>query len=258
MSAVAPPSYVTPRRGLLSRIFGEPNAIWMREMRQGARLGRTPWVLFGLTLSISLLMCSIGGIAASDNASPASLGGGLFQAFFSLAYFVVIVVGPAAAANSVASEREGRTWEAIQLTGLHPKDITRGKFMAAYTTIALSIIALAPVGALPFLFGGVTATEVVGAFAFLFLIAALAVAFGLALSSLMSSSRGAIVVTLILAICIGPALYAMFGFGASFSIHRQWESVPEAFPIWLPLAYSRVPFGLPYVVVLIAVPTLLV
>jgi hypothetical protein len=258
MSAVAPPSFVAPRRGLAARIFGEPNAIWVREMRQGARLGRTPWVLFGLTLSISLLMCSIGGIAASENASPASLGGGLFQAFFSLAYFVVIVVGPAVAANSVASEREGRTWEAIQLTGLHPKDITRGKFMAAYTTIALYIIALAPVGALPFLFGGVTATEVVGAFAFLFLIAALAVAFGLALSSLMSSSRGAIVVTLILAICIGPALYAMFGFGASFSIHRQWESVPEAFPIWLPLAYSRVPFGLPYVVVLIAVPTLLV
>src|SRR5258706_81060 len=141
MSAVAPPSYVTPRRGLLSRIFGEPNAIWMREMRQGARLGRTPWVLFGLTLSISLLMCSIGGIAASENASPASLGGGLFQAFFSLAYFVVIVVGPAVAANSVASEREGRTWEAIQLTGLHPKDITRGKFMAAYTTIAPYIMA---------------------------------------------------------------------------------------------------------------------
>jgi ABC-type transport system involved in multi-copper enzyme maturation permease subunit len=239
-------------------MFGEHSAIWMREMRQAARLGRTPWVIFGLTLSISLLMCSIGGIAASQNASPASLGQGLFQAFFSIAYFVVCVVGPAIAANSIASEREGKTWEAVQLTGLHPKDIARGKFMAAYTTIALYIVALAPVGALPFLFGGVTATDVVTAFAFLFLVAALAVAFGLAMSSLMSSSRGAIVVTLILAICIGPALYAWFGFGASFAVHALWESVPEAIPIWLPLAYSRVPFGLQYGVILVAIPMLLV
>jgi hypothetical protein len=57
-------------------------------------------------------------------------------------------------------------------------------------------VVLAPVGALSFLFGGVTATEVVVAFAFLFVLAALAVAFGLGVSSLMSSLRGAIVVTL--------------------------------------------------------------
>ena len=91
--------------------------------------------------------------------------------------------------------------------GSRPQDIARGKFIAAYTTIALYIVVLAPVGALSFLFGGVTATEVVVAFAFLFLFAALAVAFGLAVSSLMSSLRGAIVVTLMLAICIGPMLY---------------------------------------------------
>src|ERR1039458_7599201 len=57
-----------------------------------------------------------------------------------LAYFVVVVVGPAVAANGVASEREGRTWEAVQLTGLTAKDVARGKFVAAYTTIALYIV----------------------------------------------------------------------------------------------------------------------
>lgn len=262
MTAVstATPSAPAPgtRQGRFGRLLGEPNAIWMREMRQAARLGRTPWVIFGLTLSIALLMCAIGGIAASENTSPATLGGGLFQAFFSIAYFVVIIVGPAVAANSIASEREGQTWEAVQLTGLHHKDIARGKFFAAYTTVAIYIVALAPVGALPFLFGGVTPAEVLAAFAFLFLIAGLAIAFGLALSSLMSNSRGAIVVTLILAIVIGPALYMLFGFSASFGIHTEWAEVPEAFPIWLPLAYSRVPFGLEYAAVLIATPLLLV
>jgi hypothetical protein len=242
----------------VQRMIREPNAIWMREMRQSARLGRTPWILFSLTLTIALLMCSIGGLASAEHASPAQLGGGLFQVFFSIAYMVVVIVGPAVAANSIASEREGKTWEAVLLTGLMPKEIARGKFMAAYTTIGLYIVVLAPVGALSFLFGGVTAVEVIVAFLFLFMVAALAVAFGLAVSSLMASLRGAIVVTLMLAICIGPFLYSTFGVGASFAIHKQWSEVPEAFPIWLPLAYSRASFGLEYVLLLFALPLLLV
>lgn len=253
-----PPSAHPPKVGFFARMLRDPNAIWMREMRQSARLGRTPWILFGLALTISLLMCSIGGIAATDNASPATLGGALFQTFFSIAAFVVMLIGPTVAANSIASEREGRTWEAVQLTGLHPKDIARGKFMAAYSAIAMYIIVLAPVGALPFLFGGVTPVEVIVAFAFLFLLAALAVAFGLAVSSLMSSLRGAIVVTLILAIVIGPSLYAVFGFWASFGAHQLWPELPESFPIWLPLAYTRAPFGLEYIALLIVVPLVIV
>jgi hypothetical protein len=237
-------------------LLRDPNAIWMREMRQAARLARTPWVLFGLTLTLSLLMCSIGGLAATSDTTPAAIGEALFQVFFSLAYLVVVLVGPTVAANGVAAEREGRTWEAVLLTGLRPKEIARGKFLAAYTSIALYVVVLAPVGALSFLFGGVTATEVVVAFAFLFLVAALAVAFGLAVSSLMSSLRGAIVVTLMLAIVIGPLLYFLFGFLASLGIHKVWSEVPEAFPIWLPLAYSRATFGLEYLLLLVGVPLL--
>jgi hypothetical protein len=244
--------------GLLERLLRDPNPIWVREMRQSARLARTPWVLFGLTLALSLLMCSMGGLAAASETTPAAIGGALFQVFFSIAYLVVVVVGPAVAANGVASEREGRTWEAVQLTGLTAKDVARGKFIAAYTTIALYIVVLAPVGALSFLFGGVTATEVVVAFAFLFLVAGLAVAFGLAVSSLMSSLRGAIVVTLMLAIATGPLLYFIFGFGASFAVHKVWNEVPEAFPIWLPLAYSRGRFGFEYLLLLVTVPLLIV
>jgi ABC-type transport system involved in multi-copper enzyme maturation permease subunit len=245
------------RPGFLQRLAKDPNAIWMREMRQAARLGRTPWILFSLTLTISLLMCSIGGLAAASNVTPAELGGALFQVFFSIAYLVVVIVGPTVAANSIASEREGRTWEAVLLTGLSPKDIARGKFLAAYTTISLYIVVLAPVGALSFLFGGVTATEVVVAFLFLFLLAGLAVAFGLAVSSLMQSLRGAIVVTLMLAVCVGPMLYMIFGFTCSLGIHELWPEVTQAYPIWLPIAYSRASFGPEYMLILVALPLLL-
>ena len=257
-AAAAPRSMPGKRPGRFARLLSDPNAIWMREMRQSARLGRTPWILFALSLTISLLMCAIGGIAATDTAAPASLGGGLFQTFFSIAAFVVMIVGPTVAANSIASEREGRTWEAVLLTGLSPREIARGKFIAAYTSIAMHIVVLAPVGALPFLFGGVTPVEVIVAFAFLFVFAALAVAFGLAVSSLMSSLRGAIVLTLILAICIGPVLYLVFGLLTSYGVHKLWPDVPEAFPVWLPLAYTRAPFGLEYVLLLVALPLLLI
>jgi hypothetical protein len=74
---------------------------------------------------------------------------------------------------------------------------------------------------------------------------------------LMHSLRGAIVITLILAIVIGPALYGLFGFGASFPVHKQWSDIPEGFPVWLPLAYTRAPFGLEYALILFAIPMLL-
>jgi ABC-type transport system involved in multi-copper enzyme maturation permease subunit len=258
MSAAVTPAAPPAAAPLAPARRSQPGAIWLREMRQSARLARTPWVLFGLTLGISLLMCTIGGVAASSETTPAAVGQALFQVFFSLAYMVVVIVGPALAANAVASEREGRTWEAIQLTGLLPRDVARGKFLAAYTTIALYVVVLAPVGALSFLFGGVTATEVVVAFAVLFLLAGLAVAFGLAVSSLMSSQRGAILVTIILAIAAGPLLYVVGGFWTSIGVHELWNEVPEAFPVWLPLAYSRAPFGLEYVLLLFGLPLLLV
>lgn len=255
------PSARGPARGFVARIqraFREPNALWMREMRQSARLARTPWILFSLVLGLTLLLATIGGLAASGNTIPADLGGALFQTFFSMGYFVVVLVGPAVAANGIAAEREGRTWEAVLLTGMSPKEIARGKFLAAYTTVALYLVALAPIGALPFLFGGVTAGEVVIAFALLFLLAALAVAFGLAVSSLMSNLRGAIVVTLMLAVGVGPSLFSLGGFAGSFAAHRAWQEIPEGLPVWLPIAYERAPFGLTYVVLLVVFPILLV
>ena len=192
----------------------EPNPLWLRELRQSARLGRTPVILAVLSVLMTLLITSVGG-TVSTYESPAETGVIIFQVFFSLAYFVVTLIGPAVAANSIASEREGRTWEAVILTGLAPAVIARGKFLAAFTAIAMYIVMLAPVGALPFLFGGVTATEVVVAFGGLFLIALLSVAFGLAISSKMSSLRAAIVVTLLLAIPLTVLAFVSFGWVAS-------------------------------------------
>src|SRR5690606_29236876 len=68
-----------------------PNPLWLREMRQAARLTRTPLVLMVLTVLMTLLMATIGALM-SGSRSPAEAGTVLFHVYFSLAYFVVTMV----------------------------------------------------------------------------------------------------------------------------------------------------------------------
>jgi ABC-type transport system involved in multi-copper enzyme maturation permease subunit len=225
----------------------------MRELKQDARLQRTPIILAVVTAMMTLLICSVGGVASST-AEPAKVGVGIFHTFFSLAFAVVTWLGPAVAANTIAGERSGRTWEALQLTGLSPRTIARGKFLAAFTYISLYVVMLVPVGALPFLFGGVTASEVLIAFVLLFLLAALAVAFGLAVSAKFSSPAAAIIVTLLVALPVSLAVYGGGGVGLSFLAHRQWPGVPAGPPVWLPTAYVRADFSAAYFLFLLLLP----
>lgn len=251
----SPPSSraVDLARTSIRRARSDPNPIWIRELRQSARLGRTPVILMTVTALVALLMSAIGGIM-SVTASPATTGITLFHTFFSLAFLVVTLVGPALAANSVASEREGRTWEAVILTGLPPKTIARGKFLSAFTAICMYIVMMAPVGALSFLFGGVTALEVVVAFFFLFLFALLSVAFGLAISSALASGRAAILLTLLLAFPLTLIAYFGLGIGLSVVANEAWPAVLSGPPVWLPTAYERAPFSIEYFTFLVLIP----
>lgn len=239
----------------IARWLTDPNPIWIRELRQSTRLARTPFILMTITVLVTLAIAAIGG-SASEREPSDEVGGLLYQTFFSIGYFVVALVGPALAANAIASEREGRTWEAIVLAGLGPKVIGRGKFLSAFSDVAAYIVMLAPAGALPFLFGGVHWLEVVIGFVYLFVMAALSVAFGLALSSKMPSSRGAILVTLLLSVPMAGFLYGTAGPGLSFAANKLWPQVLAGRPVWLPMAYVRGDFSLVYVLALLVVPLL--
>jgi hypothetical protein len=229
------------------------NPVWLREMRQAARLRRTPFAIATLTALTALVIASVGGIV-SNSEPPATVGVGLYHTFFSLAYAVVAWVGPGVAAMTIASERSGRTWEAVLLTGLDPRAIARGKFLASLTYIALYLVALAPVGAVPFLFGGITALEVIAAFVLLGLFSALSIGFGLSVSSALSSPGLAAVVTLPIAVALSISAYTSLGFGLSFVAHDLWPGVVGGAPVWLPTAYVRAPFSWDYLVYLVLLP----
>lgn len=246
----------TAEPGVLGSLVRDPNPVWMRELKQAARLSRTPVILAVMTSMMALLMASVGGIASVE-AEPAKVGVALYHTFFSLAFAVVAWVAPAVAANAVASERGGRTWEALVLTGLGAASIARGKFLAAFSYIMLYVVMLAPVGALCFLFGGVTASEVLLAFVLLFVFAALSTAFGLSISSSFSSPAVAVVVTLLVAVPLSMIVYVLGGVVLSIGVHDLWSAVPAGPPIWLPTAYVRAEFGIDYVALLITTPLVL-
>lgn len=241
------------RPSLLRRWREDPNPVWLREMRQSARMQRTPIILASVTAITALIICAVGGVA-STSAPPADVGVALFHTFFSLAFAVVSWIGPGVAAVTIASERSGGTWEAMLLTGLGARRIARGKFLASLTYIALYLVMLAPVGALPFLFGGITATEVFAAFLLLVLFAALAVGFGLSVSSALVSPGLAAVVTLPIAVFLSITAYLLLGVGLSVVAHQLWPGVVEGAPVWLPTAYVRADFGVHYLVYLVAIP----
>jgi hypothetical protein len=245
-------------RALADHFVSSPNPVWMRELRALSRLQRTPVILAVTTGMITLLIASVGGVAAATGTEPARVGNWLYQTVFSLAFALVTWMGPAMAATSIAAERSGHTWEALELTGLGPRAIARGKFLAALTYVSLYLVMLMPVGGLSFLFGGVTALEVLLAFVVLIGIAILSVTFGLAMSSKFSSPALAILVTLLVSVPGSIVTYLGLGLGLSAGANQLWPAVDRATPVWLPIAYTRAELGLEYLLLLVLAPMMLV
>lgn len=212
-----------------------------RELRQAARLKRGPFLLGGVSVlatGVALLMTAA---MTSPWSTPTEIGPMVFEGMFGLATFVAVLVGATVAASGVASEREGHTWEALLLSGLRPAAIARGKFLSAFAQAALYLFALAPSAALSFLVGGVTVTEIIVAFALLLGVTALAVVFGLAVSSYAKTARGALAGSMIATLVVGPTMYGIFtGLGVlTGQVLGQHEGRGAT---WLAHAIAALPF----------------
>lgn len=215
--------------------------IAVRELRQAARQRRVPVLLGTLAICVPLLQLVIAS-AMSSSSTPDAIGTAAFETFFVAATCVVVIVGATVAASGVASEREGHTWEALLLSGLRPGAMARGKFLSAFAQAALYLLALAPSAALGFLFGGVTLAELGVAFVLLALVAALAVAFGLAVSSYAQTARGALAGALIATLVVGPTMYSMFA-GAGLVVREILREESVRGSTWLAHAIATAPLG---------------
>ncbi len=233
--------------------IGEPNPLLVRELRQSLRLPRLPWTIAAVVVVVGLSMLAIGSQASQASRSSAELGSTLFQGFLAVMLVYVALIGPATAATAIASEREGKTLEPLLLTSLSARDIARGKFVAAYAALGLQVVAMLPLAAIPFLFGGVGAVELVVGVFYVAAFAAAAVGLGLAVASRAHTLRSALAVAVVLPACSLPLFFGTASLLGNDLAKRRWPFLSGG-PFWWSAAYASVPFGLDYVLWLIVWP----
>jgi len=213
------------------------NPVFLRELRWIARRGQFEWIFLVVATAMTLVVASLAG-RGGGAARPDAIGRVLFHTFFGLAHALVLAAGPAIAAGSIAAEREGRTYEALALTGISARSVVTGKFMAAVAHIGGYVCALAPVGAMPFLFGGVTSLSVIIAYAMLFVFTALAALLGLAISAGLTTTRSALIASVLSGVALAATAYFVLGDVAGELVcQRIGVSRPGTF--WLPVVLAE-------------------
>ena len=196
----------------------EFNPILVKELR-GRMRGARAFVLLTIYLlilsGVTLLLYS--GMASnlgSDLNAGRQIGKALFLVVAAVALVEVCVITPALTSGSIAGEKERQTYDLLVASLLSPWQIVWGKLASALAFAMLLILAVVPVMSLAFLFGGVSAAEVLIALAGLVMTALFYASVGLFWSSVTRSSLGATSFALgsILLMLLGvPFLVVIFG-----------------------------------------------
>lgn len=192
------------------------NPVLRREVLERFRSRRSPWFLFFWTIGIGL----IGYVSylVSQQVSSAILGRllateymgrFLFQAMALLMMSTVILIVPGVTALSIVSERERQTLPLLQVTQLSPLQLVLGKLSSSMSYFLLLLVAVAPVVAIPLLFGGMSFGDVFAALAMMLATAVMLGSASIAISSRAKSSRGAVAGSYGFAILIAFITFAL-------------------------------------------------
>ncbi len=123
---------------------------------------------------------------------------------------LVALFAPAFTAASLTTEQEHNTLESLFTTRLRPWEIATGKMVGSLIFLVLLVLCGVPALAMPFLLGGVDATQVLAVLGVLLLTAVYLGMIGLLVSSFMHRSYRAIIVTygVLLFVCLLVAVPA--------------------------------------------------
>ncbi|HJU80184.1 MAG TPA: ABC transporter permease subunit [Acidimicrobiia bacterium] len=192
------------------------NPVLRREVLERFRTRRSPWFLFFWTIGIGLLgyvsylvsqqvsTSILGRLLATEY-----MGRFLFQAMAILMMTSVILVIPGVTALSIVSERERQTLPLLQVTQLTPLQLVIGKLSSSMSYFLLLLVAVAPVIAIPLLFGGMSFGDVFAALAMMLATAIMLGSSSIAISSRAKSSRGAVAGSYAFAFVIGFITFAL-------------------------------------------------
>lgn len=179
---------------------------------------RAAWSAGGITLFFMLFM------ALGSSSSP---GRGLFRFLFVLAGAGVITRGFGLTADLFSEERRNGTLGLLVLTGLTPLEIFANKLFGAALLTSYGLLGSLPFFAIPFLAGGVSAAQFLGALIFLTNALLFCIAIGL-LASVIHRDGGQAQITAI-------AAAAILSFGAPLG-RWMWVTIlgrTGTSPAWL-------------------------
>lgn len=134
-----------------------------------------------------------------------SLGKVIFGMTFWLQLLTVAFIAPALTSGAIAGERERQTIDLLRVTLLSPIDLLNGKLFSALAFLLLLLIAGVPLQGLAFIFGGISAGELVASALLLVLTAILFSTVGLCASAIFKRTLPATVLS------YGVALVMLFG-----------------------------------------------
>jgi ABC-type transport system involved in multi-copper enzyme maturation permease subunit len=150
-------------------------------------VGLVGYVIYLVSQQVANNFFGIGRLVATGY-----MGRFLFQAMALLLMSAVIMVVPGISALSIVGERERQTLSLLQVTQLSPLQLILGKLSSSMAYFVLLLLAVAPVIALPLLFGGMSFIDVLAAVAMMILTAIMLGSVSIAISSRARSSRGAV------------------------------------------------------------------
>lgn len=189
-----------------------------------------------VTLLIYLAFASSMSFGQSDFEAGRQIGKAIFLTVMTAALVQVCIITPALTAGTIAGEKERQTYDLLITTLLSPWQIAFGKLFSALAFATLLIIAVLPVAGLAFLFGGVSATELLIALVGLLVTALFYATIGLFWSTVMRSTLGATVMalgTIILGLLGIPFLFVVSGliFSNSLNGGNPFDSLLFAYGI---------------------------
>jgi ABC-type transport system involved in multi-copper enzyme maturation permease subunit len=187
------PDLMAPRR---INLGGAGSVLW-RELQQGSRKPFNYWLRVGSAAGGLYLFHAIA-VAANGNNPDSDVGLRLFSSLHLLLLALIFCFVPAMTADCIAREKRDGTLSLLFLTPLTAAGIVMGKVaVQAFRTFTIWLTLL-PLLVVPFLFGGVSETDVQAAVAIEFCIILICLASGMLATSITKSRSVALVLAWIL------------------------------------------------------------
>ncbi|HEY6629222.1 MAG TPA: ABC transporter permease subunit [Acidimicrobiia bacterium] len=207
------------------------NPVLAREAKQRFRSKRvvvvtTLWV--GIIGGIAFLLyiaaseVAVNGMGVGRLAAAAFMGRFMFHSITLLLLTAIILVVPGIAAPSIIGERERQTFQILQVTQMTPWQLVTGKLTASMMFAVVLLFAVAPVAAIPLLFGGTSLTDVLAALGMLLLTAVTLASTATWMSSRAASTRGAVGMSYLIAFTLGFLTFV--GLGAEMLVYSNLGS----------------------------------